>query len=118
MSVSATRTQPGLPRSVRVLTAALAAAAVIALVVGVWAAVEGPPPVWWRFVACAALFVLAGLASFSMRFGSHRVLFPLGIHHGSKSPWIVQTQRPPVSDHVEVVMGAWRRQSVVKAKAP
>jgi diguanylate cyclase (GGDEF)-like protein len=58
-----------------VLTAALAAAAVIALVVGVWAAVEGPPPVWWRFVACAALFVLAGLASFSMRFGSHKVLF-------------------------------------------
>ena len=57
------------------LTAALAAAAVIALVVGVWAAVEGPPPVWWRFVACAALFVLAGLASFSMRFGSHKVLF-------------------------------------------
>ena len=69
------RTQPGLPRSVRVLTAALAAAAVIALVVGVWAAVEGPPPVWWQFVACAALFVLAGLASFSMRFGSHKVLF-------------------------------------------
>ena len=57
------------------LTAALAAAAVIALVVGVWAAVEGPPPVWWRFVACAALFILAGLASFSMRFGSHKVLF-------------------------------------------
>jgi diguanylate cyclase len=57
-----------------VLTAALAAAAVIALGVGVWAAVEGPPPVWWRFVACAALFILAGLASFSMRFGSHKVL--------------------------------------------
>jgi diguanylate cyclase len=67
--------QPGLPRSVRVLTAALSAGAVIALAVSSWAAISGPLPVWWRFVACAALFVLAGLASFSMRFGSHKVLF-------------------------------------------
>jgi len=31
--------------------------------------------VWWQFAACVALFVLAGMASFSMRVGSHRVLF-------------------------------------------
>jgi len=57
-----------------VLTAALAAAAVIALGIGGWAAVDGPSPVWWQLVACVALFILAGLASFSMRFGSHKVL--------------------------------------------
>lgn len=67
--------QPGLPRPVLALTWALVVAAGCALGISLRVAVTGPQPVWWQFAACAAMFVLAGIASFSMRIGSHRWLF-------------------------------------------
>ncbi len=75
MSASIARAHAGLPRSVRVLTAALAVVAAVAVVVSLRVAITGEQPVWWQFAACAAMFVLAGIASFSMRVGSHRMLF-------------------------------------------
>jgi diguanylate cyclase (GGDEF)-like protein len=73
--VSPTRAQPGLPRSVRVLTTVLAVVAAVALVGSLMVDISGPRPMWWQFVACAAMFGLAGIVPFAMRFGSHRVLF-------------------------------------------
>ena len=75
MSASIARAHTGLPRPVRVLTVALAAAAGSAVVLSLRVAITGEQPVWWQFAACAAMFVLAGIASFSMRVGSDRMLF-------------------------------------------
>src|SRR5215218_2826208 len=68
-------TRPDLPRSVWVLVSVLVTLAAISLAWSLRVAVAGPNPVWWQFAACAAIFVLAGMSSFSMRVGSHQVLF-------------------------------------------
>ncbi|HEX6756761.1 MAG TPA: bifunctional diguanylate cyclase/phosphodiesterase [Mycobacteriales bacterium] len=65
----------GLPRSVWVLVSVLATVAGVSLVQSLRVALNGPDPIWWQFAACVAIFVLAGMSSFSMRVGSHWVLF-------------------------------------------
>lgn len=65
----------GLPRPVLVLISALTLSAGVAVALSLRLALTGPAPVWWQFGVCAALFVLAGIGSFSMRVGSHRWLF-------------------------------------------
>ena len=71
---SAVRPRAGLPRSLYVLVAAVAVAAVVALAVSLWLAVRGPAPVWWQFAACAALFAMASFAWLTMRVGSQLLL--------------------------------------------
>ncbi len=71
---SAVRPRAGLPRSLYVLVAAVAVAAVVALAVSLWLAVRGPAPIWWQFAACAALFAMASFAWLTMRVGSQLVL--------------------------------------------
>lgn len=75
MPASTARVHPGLPRPVWVLVSALALAAGVSALVSTRVAILGDRPVWWQFAACVAMFVLAGIASFSMRVGSHKVLF-------------------------------------------
>ena len=71
---SAVRPRAGLPRSLYVLVAAVAVAAVVALAVSLWLAVRGPAPIWWQFAACAALFAMASFAWLTMRVGSQLLL--------------------------------------------
>ena len=71
---SAVGPRAGLPRSLYVVVAALAVAAVTAVAVSLWLAISGPAPVWWQFAACAALFGMVSFAWLTMRVGSQLVL--------------------------------------------